>query len=45
MKRICDTLLNNFGKMLNNKEESIYRVGKVLLDRAMQLNDQESENH
>ena len=38
MKRVCNTLLNNFGKMSNDEEENICRSGKVLLDRAMKLN-------
>ena len=38
MKRVCNTLLNNFGKMSNDEEENICRVGKLLLDRAMKLN-------
>ena len=37
MKRVCDALLNNFGKLSNNEEKSICSAGNVLLDRAMRL--------
>ena len=37
MKRECDALLNNFGKLSNNEEQNICSVGNILLDRAMRL--------
>ena len=39
MKRVCDKLLNNFGKMSYDEEENICRVGKELLDRATKSNE------